>query len=920
MDIREPLTELHSTRLFQRLVELDTTYADRATSFLEAVAPVLASTADHFPYYTRHDAHHGFRVLRRVEQVIVPECLDGEGPAAFCAAEIYLIILAAYAHDLGMTVFPGEADKLLAQLGIPQTLGWETDPRLQLHLRREHSKRGGLYVYENSGNLHVPVNLVDALDKIMRAHNLSIGDLEAAIPQSYAAEEKLVDVRQLAIIICAADALEFSDTRVVDGVLAAIENDPSPEARISYLENMKHVCVGDSLAVDADGRIVVSGTFDEEEVLALSHLTLDQMEGWIRGYCDLDRQMKVARLRIRPEPFVRNLVLVNGRFERLGVRLNKRNVIELIASSAVWRESGPVIRELLQNAVEACRYRRHNSSAADSYRPHVIVTFDRERREIVVVDNGCGMNERVVLNNLLTVGSSRSAEPGYASSNYAPIARFGVGFWSVFTLAETACVETASFETYRGDPEGATQATGIAFDVSLSELKEYTVFRPVTRPCGTSVRLKLHPNIIVDDVFTNACAEIFCSDVPVTLCIDDEEVSVPLALPDVPHEALLGSRHRVLKERDLQLFGWRGALGKTELSLLLAYRMEDDKPTFLCDRANSVMNALGGIRNPRSTVCGFAAAMRVRHICFDLGRVGTYFANRGTPDGVTYSLDRHQLIENASSEEYSKEITSLIHDGYRAFLDATNGRDLATVAALRQQAAMHGGNVHDQFTGDELSIAAKHFPDLMPFKLYPLSGGEPIYARADQLGSLRGKALFMQETPYVKLTDGRIASLDNEGEAGIPYVREILSPCFLGTAEPIYVMQPDRSASMLFDADPDSTVLYNPAGQFGHTCTQLVQLERIDASRSGNVLAQVGGRWVGAIYLRDFEAPANKPYAFLGRHRVLIRRSSKLAIHFQDLAQSGRYARLADFVADLREDQAGYPPASVVTLLSATLT
>ncbi|PBB57963.1 ATP-binding protein [Mesorhizobium loti] len=911
---------MHSTRLFQNLAQLDATYADRATSFLEAVAPILASTADHFPYYTRHDAHHGFRVLRRVEQVVVPECLDGKWPASFSAAEIYLIILAAYAHDLGMTVFPGETDRLLAKLGIPQSSGWETDLRLQLHLRREHSKRGGLFVYENSGSLRVPVNLVDALDKIMRAHNLSIGELEAEIPQAYAAEERLIDVRQLAIIICVADALEFSDTRVVDGVLAAIAGDPSPEARKSYLENMKHICVGDSLALDADGRINVSGTFDEEEVLALAHLTLDQMEGWIRGYCDLDRRMRSPRLRIRPEPFVRNLAFLGGRFERLGVRLNKRNVIELIASNAVWRESGPVIRELLQNAVEACRYRRHHSSAADAYQPHVTGTFDRKQREIVVADNGCGMSERVVLNNLLTVGNSRSAEPGYSSNDYAPIARFGVGFWSVFTLAETARVETASFESYRGDPEGAAGATGIAFDVSLSELKDYTVFRPVACPCGTTVRLKLRPDIILDDAFTNARAQILCSDVPVTLRIDDEEVFVPLRVPNVPHEALLGSRHSVLKEHGIQLFGWRRALAKTELSLLLAYRMEIGKPTFLRDRTNSMMNALGRIQHSRSTICGFAAPIRGRHICFDLDRVGTYFANRGTPDGIAYSLDRHQLIENASSKEFSEEVTSLVHDGYRAFLDATNGRDLATIAALRQQAAMHGGNVYDQFTGDELSVAAKRFPDLTPFKLYPLSGGDPIYAQADGLDSLRGKVLFMQERVHVKLPDGRFISYDNEGEAGVGFVRDILSTSLSGTEEPIYVMEPDRSASMLFDADPDGTVLFIPAAQIGHVCIQLVQLERVDASQPGNVLAEVRGRWTGAIYLRDFEAPAGRPYAFLGRHRVLIKRSSKLSVHFQDLVQSGRHAKLADLIADLQEDQAGYPPASVAPLLSENLT
>ncbi|WP_164887675.1 hypothetical protein [Paenirhodobacter populi] len=154
--------------------------------------------------------------------------------------------------------------------------------------------------------------------------------------------------------------------------------------------------------IDLNGRVNVSGTFGKAEVLALAHRTLDEMEGWIRGYCDIDRRMMPPRFRIRLEPFARNLTFTGGRFERLGVRLNKRNVIALIASSAVWRESGPVIRELLQNAVEACRYRRHHSSEADAYQPAVSVVFDRNRHEIVVEDNGCGMTERVILNNLLT--------------------------------------------------------------------------------------------------------------------------------------------------------------------------------------------------------------------------------------------------------------------------------------------------------------------------------------------------------------------------------------------------------------------------------------------------------------------------------------------------------------------------------------
>jgi hypothetical protein len=80
--------------------------------------------------------------------------------------------------------------------------------------------------------------------------------------------------------VCIADALEFSDTRVVDGVLAKINADPSERARVSYRENMKHVCIGDSLAID-NGRVIVSGVFPEAPVIALAHHTLDQMEGWV---------------------------------------------------------------------------------------------------------------------------------------------------------------------------------------------------------------------------------------------------------------------------------------------------------------------------------------------------------------------------------------------------------------------------------------------------------------------------------------------------------------------------------------------------------------------------------------------------------------------------------------------------------------
>lgn len=924
MHVRDPIAELHDTRLFSALSSTDQEYAQRITRFVEAIAPILATTARHFPYYTRHDAHHGFRVVRRMEQVIDKSCLRADAANALAPAEIFLLISAAYAHDLGMTVFPDEADRLLRALNLKQHPGWEKHPDLQAHLRREHSKRGGEFILQNADKLGIPVNLVNALDTMMKAHNLAIAQLDT-LDAAYAARERQLDVRQLAAIVCIGDALEFSDTRVMEGVLDRIKVDASDSARVSHRENMKHVCVGDSLAVDDDGRVIVSGTFREEAVLALAHQTFDQMEEWIQGYCDIDRRSRLRRLTIRPEPFLRNLAFSGGRFERLGVRLNKRSVIDLIASNAVWRTSAGIsIRELAQNAVEACRYRAHHSGPVDQYTPAVRVMFDRMNRTVTVSDNGCGMSERTVLNNFLTVGCSRSKEAGYVDADYAPIARFGVGFWSVFTIADNARIETAAFEGYRGSTATVAGAAGIAFEVSLEELKDYTVFQSVTRSCGTQVVLTLRDETVFDDVFAQSRGMVLCSAIPVTLVLDDQEVQVPQTVPDVSDTDILGSRSRVMDELGVQIFRWHGTLGETELSLGLAYRMVDGKATFLVDASSSLMYAIGGLRHPRTSVCGFSVPVRPNPLCIDLMRVGTFFANHRTPKGFEFALDRQQLLPNAASERFAREIADLFHSGYRQFLATTNSRDPATLAALRDQAQMHGGNVYDTFTGVELSSACERHPDLLCFRLFPVyqdadfSKLQPVYVDITELQRLTGTVFTLQKRVDLRRQGASFLSFDSESPAAMRVCYEAVRK-WIATdvvTRPAYVMEANRLGSMLFDADPDSSVRFVTYEPFGPLCIQAMSLERVRFNGAQeNLLAEVQGRWSGAIYLRTFQTPNDKPYLFLGRHRVLVEKSSRLAQHFRELANSGRRMRLAEAIAHLQEDEAGYTPEAISNLL-----
>jgi len=67
--------------------------------------------------------------------------------------------------------------------------------------------------------------------------------------------------------------------------------------------------------------------------------------------------------------------------------------------------------------------------------------------------------------------------------------------------------------------------------------------------------------------------------------------------------------------------------------------------------------------------------------------------------------------------------------------------------------------------------------------------------------------------------------------------------------------------------------------------------------------------------LRDFTDPDGKPYVFLGRFRVLIQKASRLRDYLELLKGQGRFMKLAETVALLKEDEAGYAPAEIADLL-----
>ena len=136
---------------------------------------------------------------------------------ALGATEIFLLIASAYAHDLGMIVFPGEERELAKSLSFSlDGLGNKSDPpRLSEEKSLEARRRIYCPELRKATNPDQPSRTTELDDEVTQLHN---PELVKNLSEPIAAEQRVIDLRQLSIILCIADAIEFSDTRVIDGV------------------------------------------------------------------------------------------------------------------------------------------------------------------------------------------------------------------------------------------------------------------------------------------------------------------------------------------------------------------------------------------------------------------------------------------------------------------------------------------------------------------------------------------------------------------------------------------------------------------------------------------------------------------------------------------------------------------------------
>ncbi len=137
------------------------------------------------------------------------------------------------------------------------------------------------------------------------------------------------------------------------------------------------------------------------------------------------------------------------------------------------------LRELISNASDALDKLRFESTRgteiADNDLPlEIKIDFDEKQKLITVTDTGIGMTKEELINNIGTIAKSGSAEfLKQLSENKTDanniIGKFGVGFYSVFMVAEEVVIRTKSFK--KDEPAVEWKSDGLG-DFVISESDE----------------------------------------------------------------------------------------------------------------------------------------------------------------------------------------------------------------------------------------------------------------------------------------------------------------------------------------------------------------------------------------------------------------------------------------------------------------
>lgn len=511
---------------------------------------ILAHIGEHdmFSEYTKHDITHVDGVLSLLDHII-----PSSTAAKLTAAEWMLIVLSAYFHDFGLLI---TNDEFETRNENPKYMKYVNDHGLRLGNEKKERK-----YYENFVRIHHGDRIHDWIMGIHTEQttpcvllNEMIGQLSEGFLESLALicrshqeddlpEKLFVTDKQFAqdestranLLYCAVairtgDLLHINSERT-PLIEYKIINPRDPRSQIEWLKQLAIQSVlprKEKPMDDLRNTPILPHAFEIQGKFKKPDAYFAFCE-----YCKYaSKQLKISKqwcLNNHPEgdnPYefpwddidVSRVETEGFHREKLRFEVDKENILKLLTGHTLYNNSTVVIRELIQNALDAGRCQSAQSKRGDAYRPKVQIHWDSSSRLLSVSDNGTGMTMDTIKNFLLKVGVSKYQSEEFKNEfpSFHSISRFGIGLLTCFMISDDIDIFTLE------------KKEKICHHLMIRNLVgEYLLCendgmeRILENEHGTVVELKVRPGIKIDNLESILKEWVLVPGAEVTLFYDD---------------------------------------------------------------------------------------------------------------------------------------------------------------------------------------------------------------------------------------------------------------------------------------------------------------------------------------------------------------------------------------------------------------
>ena len=515
-----------------------------------------------FDEYTKHDISHVNGVLGLLDKIIPDETKN-----IMTGADWLLITLAVYFHDMGMFVSKDEFDARntndeflsfkelqVSNLNLKGKLAVMSEDNRERFLyqefvRHNHGNRVKAWI-ENTGDC-ISKGFQTELSEMLKGFDEELKECLALICESHQSDDLDINALDMnkafgpsddetanllyaSLLLRTADLLHVTSDRTPSTEFNVIDvKDPFSQTEWVKQHSVKQVNIyyekdeaGDIDQTKMPSQFEIQATFHDP----VAYFSFDSYLNYAEREIQKNHQIydknkgRINKAYLYPWNGINRDKISGKGFEtkKLYFEIDKKKILELLMGHTLYNDTTVVLRELIQNGIDACRLFSSTLKSTAKYSPEIKITFDNNTRELKVQDNGTGMSYSTIFNHLLRVGCSRYRDPDFMNEHpqFHSISHFGIGLLTCFMVCDDV-------DIYTKEEGGVTRLLQIKdLHGNFIMREERSSSEILGEKHGSTFILRLRPTINTEKFKEVVKKWIVYPSVKVSFCMDGVEESI----------------------------------------------------------------------------------------------------------------------------------------------------------------------------------------------------------------------------------------------------------------------------------------------------------------------------------------------------------------------------------------------------------